>query len=161
MVTTVSVDEVLAIAGSVSDPELPVVSLAELGIVRDVRMTPEGVEVAITPTYTGCPATEAIAGDIRDALAAAGHPGARVVVELSPAWTTDWITDSGKRKLAEHGIAPPGPVRPGPIALDLAVRCPRCGSAETKLVSRFGSTPCQALRACASCGEPFGHVKPL
>ena len=159
-------------AAAVPDPELPVVTLGELGIVRAVTVTDDGaVEVALTPTYVGCPATEAIAADVRESVAA--HVGrtreVRTRTVLAPAWTTDWITDAGRRKLREHGIAPPTGRRPaGPVAVEISPRppgepsnCPRCGSADTRLLSGFGSTPCQSLRACRACGEPFGAIKTL
>jgi ring-1,2-phenylacetyl-CoA epoxidase subunit PaaD len=171
-----------AAAAGVPDPELPVVTLGDLGIVRGAALAGDGaVEVALTPTYVGCPATEAIAADVVRAVEAV-VPGERVRTRtvLAPAWTTDWISAEGRRKLAEHGIAPPSGrsahgaaqgaaggaagdpgAAPGPVPVDLAVRCPRCGSTETRLLSAFGSTPCQALRACRACGEPFGAVKSL
>jgi ring-1,2-phenylacetyl-CoA epoxidase subunit PaaD len=165
-----------AAAAAVPDPELPVVTLGDLGIVRGAALAGDGaVEVDLTPTYVGCPATEAIAADVRRAVEAV-VPGERVRTRtvLAPAWTTDWISAEGRRKLAEHGIAPPtgrgtagtaggvgGSAAAGPVPVDLAVRCPRCGSTETRLLSAFGSTPCQALRACRACGEPFGAVKDL
>ena len=151
-----------AVAG-VPDPEIPVVTIADLGILRDVRWaTDDQPEVVITPTYSGCPATEAIRADVL-ARAHAVHPAARVVIELAPAWTTDWITEAGRHKLAEYGIAPPG--QRGPVRLQLGrrptVACPRCGSSDTEVVSQFGSTPCKALRRCRSCAEPFDEFKPL
>jgi len=140
----------------VTDPELPVLTIEDLGVLRDVTVDQDGrVEVTITPTYSGCPAMDVIRGDVERVLAGHGWDNAVVRTVLSPAWTTGWMSDEGRRKLAEFGIAPPGPV-----AVDL-VRCPRCGSAETRLVSRFGSTPCKALRACRRCLEPFEHFKPL
>jgi ring-1,2-phenylacetyl-CoA epoxidase subunit PaaD len=154
---------------AVPDPEIPVLTIADLGILRDVRWPAAGdPEVVITPTYSGCPATEAIKADVLS-RARAVHPRARVLVELAPAWTTDWITEDGRHKLAEYGIAPPakaGPpgARPGPVRLQLGRRtvgCPRCGSADTEVVSQFGSTPCKALRRCRSCAEPFDEFKPL
>jgi ring-1,2-phenylacetyl-CoA epoxidase subunit PaaD len=114
--------------------------------------------VTITPTYSGCPAMDVIRADVERVLARHGWDDAVVRTVLSPPWTTDWMSDEGRRKLAAAGVAPPGPT--GPVAVDL-VRCPRCGSAETRLVSRFGATPCQALRACRRCREPFHHFKPL
>ncbi|GAA4200729.1 1,2-phenylacetyl-CoA epoxidase subunit PaaD [Actinocatenispora rupis] len=148
------------IAGAVPDPELRVVSIAELGILRDVSTGPQGTVVTITPTYSGCPALATIAADVRDALAAAGAPDAEVRVALDPPWSTDDITAAGRAKLAGAGIAPPGPTRlAGPVALPLAVRCPRCGSAETVELSRFSATPCTALWRCTSCAEPFDRVK--
>jgi ring-1,2-phenylacetyl-CoA epoxidase subunit PaaD len=146
----------------VTDPELPVLTIEDLGVLRDVKVGEDGrVEVTITPTYSGCPAIDVIRHDVERVLAGHGWDGAVVRTVLSPAWTTDWMSDDGRRRLREFGIAPPGPVAPvGAVAVDL-VRCPRCGSAETRLVSRFGSTPCMALRACRRCLEPFDHFKPL
>lgn len=156
--------ELHAAAGAVPDPELPVITLAELGVLRSVRRTGPGrAEVELTPTYTGCPAVETMAHDIRQALHARGVPDVRVRTVLAPAWTTDAITAEGRRKLAEHGIAPPRPGGPtgGPVPLDLAVRCPQCGSTDTVLLSRFSSTACKALRRCETCREPFDHFKEL
>ncbi|MBB1255950.1 1,2-phenylacetyl-CoA epoxidase subunit PaaD [Streptomyces alkaliterrae] len=158
--------ELLRLAGSVPDPELPQLSLADLGVVRAAHQHPDGrVEIALTPTYTGCPAVETMAEDIRRVLAEHGHPDAAVHTVLSPPWTTDDITAEGRRKLAESGIAPPRPGGPapggGPVPLTLAVRCPNCGSTETELLSRFSSTACKALRRCVSCREPFDHFKEL
>jgi ring-1,2-phenylacetyl-CoA epoxidase subunit PaaD len=161
------------VAAATPDPELPVVSVGELGMVRDVEETGGAVTVTLTPTYSGCPALPLIAADVRRRLAAAGYAEARVRVALAPAWTTDWITDEGRRKLAAAGIAPPGPVREqaidGPVPLTLlssrpdapAVGCPRCGSARTERTARFGSTACKALYRCGACGEPFEHVKEI
>lgn len=142
----------------VLDPELPVVTISELGILRDVRERDGVVEVTITPTYAGCPAMEAIRADIE----AAARPDEVVVrTVLSPAWSTDDITESGRRHLAEHGVAPPSPVRGGPVGLELGVRCPRCGSVGTRELSRFSSTACKALYVCGECLEPFDLFKPL
>ncbi|WP_233221136.1 1,2-phenylacetyl-CoA epoxidase subunit PaaD [Streptomyces carminius] len=151
------------VAGAVPDPELPVVSLAELGVLRALRVTGEGrVEVELTPTYTGCPAMEAMAADIERALRAHGVAEVTVRTVLAPPWTTDAITAEGRRKLAAAGIAPPRPGTVcGPVAVDLAVRCPQCGSTDTVLLSRFSSTACKALRRCAACREPFDHFKEL
>ena len=149
---------------SVVDPEIRVITIDELGILRAVEedQTTGRVVVTITPTYTGCPAMDVIRADIRRALAAAGHPDAEVRTVYSPAWTTDWISETGRAKLATAGIAPPAPARAGNVVpLTLAVRCPRCGSLETEEVSRFGSTACKALWRCRSCSEPFDHVKAL
>jgi ring-1,2-phenylacetyl-CoA epoxidase subunit PaaD len=150
---------------AVPDPELPLLTIGELGIVREVRFALGAViEVRLTPTYLGCPATEAISEAALDALVAAGCPRdrARVVTVLAPAWTTDWINAEGRRKLARHGIAPPGPASGGePVDVELGLRCPHCGSTRTRLLSRFGPTACQALRVCVECAEPFGHVKPV
>ncbi|MFT2015865.1 1,2-phenylacetyl-CoA epoxidase subunit PaaD [Streptomyces sp. 796.1] len=152
-------------AGSVPDPELPVLSLAELGVLRSLRMTGPGkVEVELTPTYTGCPAIETMAADIERVLHQRGIPEVAVHTVLSPPWTTDAISPDGRRKLQEFGIAPPrptGPAAAGPIAVDLAIRCPHCGSTSTSLLSRFSSTACKALRRCESCLEPFDHFKEL
>jgi ring-1,2-phenylacetyl-CoA epoxidase subunit PaaD len=155
-------------AGSVPDPELPVITLAELGVLRRVHETAPGgpVEVELTPTYTGCPAVEAMATDIEHVLREHGVPEVTVRVVLAPPWSTDDISDEGRRKLAAHGIAPPrGAAAPGaraahdPVPLTLAIRCPQCGSTETTLLSRFSSTACKALRRCESCREPFDHFK--
>ncbi|WP_237321408.1 1,2-phenylacetyl-CoA epoxidase subunit PaaD [Streptomyces sp. JJ36] len=167
-----------AAAGTVPDPELPVLTLAELGVLRDVRETAPGrVEVDLTPTYTGCPAVEAMAADLERALRAEdGVAEVTVHTVLTPPWSTDDITAEGRRKLAEHGIAPPrhgrtgGPVAVGlgptrlagaPPEQDEPVRCPHCGSAATTLLSRFSSTACKALRRCETCREPFDHFKEL
>jgi len=152
-----------AAAGAVPDPEIPVLTLDDLGIVRDLRVAPDGtVEVDLTPTYTGCPATAVIAADVEAALRSAGAERVAVRTVLSPAWTTDWISDRGRHRLREYGIAPPGPVRPGgAVPLTLSPRCPRCGSPDTRQTSRFGSTPCKALWVCRSCAEPFDAFKPI
>jgi ring-1,2-phenylacetyl-CoA epoxidase subunit PaaD len=154
---------VRAIVAGVADPEIPVISIEDLGILRDVSADESGhVEVTITPTYSGCPAMEAIRADVVAALAEHGYDDVEVRLVLSPAWTTDWITPEGRRRLEEYGIAPPGPVRPdGPVALTLSVRCPQCGSADTRELSRFGSTACKALWVCSACREPFDHFKAL
>jgi ring-1,2-phenylacetyl-CoA epoxidase subunit PaaD len=148
-------------AASVPDPELPMVTIADLGILRDARADGGTVTVTITPTYSGCPAMAQIAADLRRRLEAAGYRDVAIRTELSPPWTTDWITPDGRRKLAEAGIAPPG--ERGPVPLTLAsrppVRCPRCGSADTRELSRFSGTACKALRQCQACLEPFEHVK--
>ena len=150
---------------AVVDPEIRVVTIDELGILRSVDEDPATgrVVVTITPTYTGCPAMDVIRADIRRALAAAGHPDAEVRTVYAPAWSTDWISEGGRAKLAAAGIAPPAPAARGGgvVPLTLAVRCPRCGSPETEQVSRFGSTACKALWRCRSCSEPFDHLKAL
>ncbi|WP_084957760.1 1,2-phenylacetyl-CoA epoxidase subunit PaaD [Thermoactinospora rubra] len=149
----VTLEEARAIAAAVPDPELPVLTLGDLGILRDVvRREDGGIEVVITPTYSGCPAMDAIRDDLRRAL-----PGASVRTVLSPPWTTDWITEEGRAKLREHGISPPGRA----VALTLSPRCPRCRSPRTRLVSRYGSTACKALFTCTDCLEPFEHVKEI
>jgi ring-1,2-phenylacetyl-CoA epoxidase subunit PaaD len=149
------------VAGAVPDPELPVLTIADLGVLRDVTVDGGVVEVTITPTYSGCPAMDAIRHDVAAALGAAGFRDVRVRTVLAPAWTTDWISDRGRAALAEYGIAPPGRRAAGPVGVVLAVRCPRCGSPETREVSHFGSTACKALWQCRACGEPFDHVKTL
>jgi ring-1,2-phenylacetyl-CoA epoxidase subunit PaaD len=154
-------------AAEVPDPEIPVLTIADLGILRDVRFAADGLpEVVLTPTYSGCPATEAIRQDVLDQTRTV-DPQVRVVVELAPAWTTDWITEDGRTKLREYGIAPPRPTRTGPgggrggTVGQAAARCPRCGSGDTELISQFGSTPCKSLRRCRSCAEPFDEFKSL
>lgn len=157
------------VVGSVVDPELPMVTLAELGIVREVREETGAVVVAITPTYSGCPAMEAIRDDILAALRGAGFARAEVRTVLSPAWTTDWITAAGRRKLAGAGISPPGPAprrAAGPVPLRLEVRrdpvaCPRCGHPESERIAAFSATACRELRRCPACREPFEHVKEI
>lgn len=157
------------IAATVCDPEIPVLTIEDLGILRDAQVhdDPAGhrsVEVTITPTYSGCPAMDAIRDDVVTALARHGYPDVRVKLVLSPAWTTDWMTDSGKAKLREYGIAPPSGrsgVRSGPIRLGLSVKCPRCSSLNTRELARFGSTSCKALYVCQDCKEPFDYFKVL
>ncbi|WP_085944447.1 1,2-phenylacetyl-CoA epoxidase subunit PaaD [Actinopolymorpha alba] len=149
-------------AARVVDPELPVLTIAELGILRGVRVDDSGcVEVDLTPTYSGCPALEAIREDVKDALRVVGAGDVSIRTILAPAWSTDWISAVGQRKLAEAGIAPPHPRGEGPVSVGISVRCPRCGSPDTQELSRFGPTSCTALRTCAACGEPFEHVKAL
>lgn len=150
------------LVAQVPDPEIPVLTIADLGVLRGVDVTDDGrVEVEITPTYSGCPAMDTIRADIVDRLAAAGHRDVEVRTVLSPAWTTDWMTEEGKRKLREYGIAPPGPRPSGRVMVRLSVKCPRCGSPDTREVSRFGSTACKALYTCDSCLEPFDHFKAI
>jgi ring-1,2-phenylacetyl-CoA epoxidase subunit PaaD len=158
-----------AVAAAVTDPELPMLTLAELGILRDVRESGAGVVVTITPTYSGCPAMAAIRDDLRSALSGAGYAAVEVRTVLSPPWTTDWITPAGREKLAAAGIAPPGPAprrASGAVPLVLQpapapVACPHCGHPETELLSAFGATACRELRRCPACREPFDHVKEL
>ncbi len=171
-------DHIWTVLDAVADPEIPVVSLRELGILRDVRMGDAGVEVVITPTYSGCPAMGQMADDVAAALAAHGIAG-KVVTQLSPAWTTDWIGEAAREKLRAYGIAPPqtacgssahrvgatpqervlrfmpGAGQPQPV-----VPCPQCGSTQTVETSPFGSTACKALYKCMSCQEPFDYFKP-
>jgi ring-1,2-phenylacetyl-CoA epoxidase subunit PaaD len=149
---------VFEILAHVPDPEIPAVSVVDLGIVRGVDETPPAVR--ITPTYTGCPATLAIQSAIRIALDEAGLPEVGIATELSPPWTTDWITDDGREKLRLYGIAPP-PKGDGKGSLKVAglAECPRCGSGNTEELSRFGSTPCKSLWRCKACAEPFDRFK--
>lgn len=154
-------------AAEVTDPEMPMLTLADLGVLRSVSRADGHVTATITPTYAGCPALDAMAADLRERLAVYGE--VEVTVTLTPPWTTDLISDEGRRKLAEAGIAPPdhiGPRSTGPVPLTLAappkrVDCPRCGSADTEELSRFGPTACTALRRCRSCSEPFEHMKDI
>ena len=150
----------------IPDPEVPVITLDELGIVRDLRETAGGLEVVLTPTYSGCPATELIQDDVRAALAAFGD--IQITMQRAPAWTTDWISEEGRRKLKEYGIAPPGPAVSAEAPIRLVHRasltqlaCPRCGSTHTEKLSAFGSTACKALYRCLACREPFEYFKPL
>lgn len=162
MVTALAAAAAWQVAAGVTDPEVPVLTIADLGVLRDVEVTAEGVEVTITPTYSGCPAVDAIADDLVLALTAAGFDRVRVRRVLSPAWTTDWMSTDGKRKLAEFGIAPPtgkARVAGGPVPVALSVRCPRCGSPDTREITHFGSTACKALYECRTCLEPFDHFK--
>jgi ring-1,2-phenylacetyl-CoA epoxidase subunit PaaD len=156
-----------ALAAEVPDPEIPVVTIEDLGILRDVSEDDRGwVHVQVTPTYSGCPAMDAIADDVVDRLTRAGYQHVDVEFVLAPAWTTDDISETGLAKLAAYGIAPPSPTRDhgasgGPVALSLSVRCPQCGSLDTRESSRFGSTACKSLWVCRSCREPFDHFKAL
>lgn len=152
-----------AIAARVTDPEIPVLTIEDLGILRGVSLDDDGgVRVVITPTYSGCPAMDAIREDLQTAFRAEGYKDVAVDLVLSPAWTTDWMTSSGKAKLEEYGIAPPtGTGHRGPVTLGMAVKCPRCHSLKTKELSRFGSTSCKALYQCKECLEPFDYFKVL
>lgn len=155
-------DDAWRIAASVPDPEVPVLTIEDLGVLRAVTLDGDRVQVDITPTYSGCPAMDTIRDDVVLALTAAGFDDVEVRLVLSPAWTTDWMSDAGKQKLTSYGIAPPtgrAAVASGPIRLALSVRCPQCGSLDTREVSRFGSTSCKALYECRACLEPFDHFK--
>ncbi len=155
MVTLEPVD----IVHSIEDPELPHVTIGDLGMVREVDVHGASVNVTLTPTYTGCPATEQIRDDVTDALRNAGfEPEVRFA--MSPAWTTDWITEEGRRKLGAAGIAPPAPAG-GPVAIDAPVPCPRCSSRRTRRHSDFGATACKAPYTCEACREPFEAFKPF
>ena len=157
------------IAATVPDPELPMLTVADLGILRDVAAEDGRLVVTITPTYSGCPALREIAHDLRHRLSAAGFGQVTVRIALAPAWSSDWITAEGRRKLREAGIAPPHPAgrKPGPVPLTLTatrrarVTCPRCGSADTAQTAAFGATACKALFRCRACREPFEQVKAI
>lgn len=160
------VERAWAVLDGVPDPEVPVLSVCDLGLVREVIDDGE-LQVVLTPTYSGCPATEVIEASVRAALDAAGLGPVRIQTRLAPAWTTDWISDDGRRKLREYGIAPPGPVHAAQgvpirlIARAPRIPCPQCGSGDTERLSAFGSTACKALYRCISCREPFEHFKPI
>ena len=160
-----SPDEVYGVLNTVMDPEVPVISVVELGIVRDVAIQDDTVTITITPTYSGCPAMREIEADIRTALVARGVHDVNVKLVLSPAWTTDWIGPEAREKLRAYGIAPPGRAEPqGLITLTrarMAVQCPFCGSNDTRLQSEFGSTACKAIHVCNSCRQPFDEFKAL
>ncbi|MDE8669531.1 phenylacetate-CoA oxygenase subunit PaaJ [Pseudarthrobacter sp. H3Y2-7] len=154
------------IAATVVDPEIPVLTIADLGILRDVQVADDAVRVTITPTYSGCPAMDAIRDDLKTAFAMEGYASVDVDLVLAPAWTTDWMTEAGKTKLQEYGIAPPtgrsdAARHAGPIRLTMAVKCPQCSSLNTKELTRFGSTSCKALYVCQDCKEPFDYFKVL
>jgi ring-1,2-phenylacetyl-CoA epoxidase subunit PaaD len=151
-----------AAAAGVLDPEVPVLTIEALGVLRDVTVDEAGgVVVTITPTYSGCPAMDAIRHDVEGAVRHAGFEHVEVRTVLSPAWSTDWMTESGRQALADFGIAPPPVARPagGPVLVQLSVRCPQCGSARTREASRFGSTACKSMWVCEDCREPFDHFK--
>ena len=170
-----------AVLAEVPDPEVPAISVCDLGIVRDVRLAADGLalDIVLTPTYSGCPATEVIERSVLDAIEAAGLGPARASLQRSPAWTTDWLSEDGRRKLREYGIAPPGHLStPGEAPIRIvrsaaptgarrtvtaapAVACPRCSSMHTERLSAFGSTACKALYRCLDCREPFEHFKPI
>jgi len=153
---------ILEAVGEVADPEVPVLTIADLGVLRGVRHDGDEVVVTITPTYSGCPAMDLIRHEVELTLQSLQVDG-RVETVLSPAWTTDWMSDAGKTKLTEYGIAPPTGRRAvgGPVSLSLTIRCPLCGSPDTTELSRFGSTSCKSLWRCNSCREPFDHFKAI
>jgi ring-1,2-phenylacetyl-CoA epoxidase subunit PaaD len=165
MVTAIDHDAVLRqrawdAAASVVDPEIPVLTIADLGVLRDVSVEGDRVEVAITPTYSGCPAMNMIALEIEVALERAGFPAPRIRTVLSPAWTTDWMSEEGRAKLRAYGIAPPlASSSRRALFGGQAVACPQCGSENTELLSEFGSTSCKALWRCKACREPFDYFK--
>jgi ring-1,2-phenylacetyl-CoA epoxidase subunit PaaD len=158
-----------AVAARVADPELPMLTLADLGILRAVDESGDGVVVTITPTYSGCPAMQTIEDDLTDALRGAGYARVEVRTVLTPAWTTDWITPAGRDKLAAAGISPPGPAprrAAGPVPLTLSpsrrvISCPQCGHPDTEEIAAFSATACRSLRRCPVCREPFEHVKEI
>ncbi len=160
MVVTATIEEkkIWSILETVTDPEVPVLTVIDLGIVRDVKMTGEEIEVVITPTYTGCPAMDMITMNIKLALAEHGFLKTKITSVLSPAWTTDWMSEAGKQKLKEYGIAPPQTRSDLPGLTD-NIECPQCHSTNTKLISEFGSTACKALYQCNDCKEPFDYFK--
>ena len=154
-----------AVLDTVLDPEVPALSITDLGIVRAVNASEDGIDVVLTPTYSGCPATEAIEQSVIDALNAAGLGPVRVSLQRAPAWTTAWMSDAGRRKLREYGIAPPGGVdtsQGAPLRfVSRRVACPRCASLQTEQLSAFGATACKSLWRCLACREPFEYFKPL
>jgi ring-1,2-phenylacetyl-CoA epoxidase subunit PaaD len=162
-------DQAWEVLGTVLDPEVPALSVRDLGIVRDVIEQGDSLQIVLTPTYSGCPATEVIEHDVLEAIERAGLGPAYVTLQRAPAWTTDWISDEGRRKLFEYGIAPPGPVSSDgavPIRFfgrkgEPDIACPRCGSKHTERLSAFGSTACKSLYRCTTCREPFEHFKPI
>lgn len=150
-------DRLFELLSSVVDPEIPVLTLQDLGVLRDISITDGEVKVSITPTYSGCPAMETMCADIKSTLAAAGYEQVLVQQNLSPAWSTDWMTENGREKLRAYGIAPPVKTNCGnPVG---QIQCPQCNSAEVKLISEFGSTACKSLYQCQDCREPFDYFK--
>lgn len=163
IVHTIDKETILDYLGEIKDPEVPVLSIVDLGIVRDIKMNDEEIEVVITPTYTGCPAMDMISTQIRILLSTLGFKKYRVTQVLSPAWTTEWMSEAGKQKLKAYGIAPPNPRQQvcdeKLFAAAAAVQCPHCDSWHTRRVSEFGSTACKALYQCEDCREPFDYFK--
>jgi ring-1,2-phenylacetyl-CoA epoxidase subunit PaaD len=159
--TRPSTDEVWAWLAEVPDPEIPAVSVVDLGIVRDVAWVGDTLQVTVTPTYSGCPATGVISFEIDRALRERGIGDLRLTRRLSPAWTTAWISEAGRAKLSAYGIAPPADGAPACAGAMAAPECPRCGSARTERVSQFGSTPCKAHWRCLDCLEPFDLFKSI
>ncbi len=157
MTSSINKEKIWQILETVCDPEVPVLTITDLGIVRDVEIVDDTIQISITPTYTGCPAMDMIAMNIRLALLENGYQNIIIKNVISPAWTTDWMTESGKQKLLEYGIAPPKG-NAGDIPKD-GVECPQCKSTNTLLISEFGSTACKALYKCEDCKEPFDYFK--
>ena len=156
-------DKIWSLLADVNDPEVPVLSVVDLGIIRDVLVTGEGIEIVLTPTYSGCPAMDLIRMNIRLMLLEHGFSDIKLTTVLSPAWTTDWMSEKGKEKLMAYGIAPPLPsqqvCRPALFQREEAIECPQCHSYHTMRISEFGSTACKALYRCEDCGEPFDYFK--
>lgn len=161
--TQLNIASVWSILEQITDPEIPVLSIVDLGIVRNVSIDDEQLIITITPTYTGCPAMDMIAANIKMEMMASGFSKVKVELVISPAWTTDWMTEKGKQQLKEYGIAPPNPrqqvCNDQLFAPDEAVQCPHCGSWHTRRISEFGSTACKALYQCEDCHEPFDYFK--
>jgi ring-1,2-phenylacetyl-CoA epoxidase subunit PaaD len=154
-----SLERAWAAAAAVVDPEIPVLTIADLGILRDVKMAGDRIEVVITPTYSGCPAMHAIGLEIQGALAKAGFAAPKITTVLSPAWSSEWITEEGRAKLQGYGIAPPVAAGGAAPFDQQQVACPRCNSLDTERLSEFGSTACKALWRCRACAEPFDYFK--
>ena len=156
-----TVADIKKILTQVTDPEIPVLTIEDLGIIRNIEIIDGKPEVTITPTYSGCPAMDMITVNIKSALEDAGYQGATVKMIISPPWTTDWISESGKQKLKEYGIAPPvGSVDKSTLSFDeIIVPCPQCDSENTVMISQFGSTPCKSFYKCNDCLEPFDYFK--
>ena len=163
MSAVLSTADLRRVLTEVVDPEIPVLTIEDLGVLRDVRVDDGTVVVTVTPTYSGCPAMDEIRTDVLAALRRHGVEDARVETVLSPAWTTDWMSEDGRRKLQEFGIAPPGPRAAGPVLVPLGrrpvVACPQCGSGDTEELTRFASTSCKSMWRCRACREPFDHFK--
>ncbi len=158
-------DDVYAVLATVPDPEVPAISVVDLGIIRNVVVNEADIRVTVTPTYSGCPAMREIEDDIRNALLAAGAATVSIETVYAPAWTTDWMSDAAKEKLRAYGIAPPGPAEHGGLITLTrrvhAVACPFCGSSNTRLQSEFGSTACKAIHVCQHCHQPFDEFKAI
>ena len=161
--TVIAVEKIKSILEQVMDPEVPALSVIDLGIIRDILIHENEIEISITPTYSGCPAMDVISVNIKMELLANGFNNVKITTALSPAWTTDWMTEEGKQKLKEYGIAPPNPKQQvchtDLFVPDEAVQCPLCNSYHTHRVSEFGSTPCKSLYQCNDCKEPFDYFK--
>jgi len=159
MVAQLSTEEIKILLGEIPDPEIPVISIQELGMLRKVEFDGKDYVVTITPTYTACPAMPLIENQVKEKLAAAGIHNVKVATTYSPAWSTDWISEKAKVKLKEYGIAPPRHSSCIKLSADSKIHCPHCNSLNTEMISRFGSTGCKALYRCNSCKEPFEYFK--